>query len=136
AFCRTSRRAREESGAPGVDRAAVVLLIVYAIGFSVLAIDLIMSLEPRWSSTLFPAYVFTGNVYAGAAALAACAAWLRDASAVRLVAPIILVGLWLERWLLVAPDLPRSSVMAMLIVTAGFGAAFAFSVNLFGTRPR
>src|SRR5205814_5454085 len=33
-----------------------------------------MSLEPAWVSTLFPAYVFTANLYAGIAAVAIAAA--------------------------------------------------------------
>jgi len=56
-------------------RAAVLFLIVYAAGFSLVAVDLVMSLEPRWTSTLFPAYFFTGNVYAGTVALATHSAW-------------------------------------------------------------
>jgi hypothetical protein len=190
--------------------AAAALLAVYAVGFSILTIDLIMSLEPRWTSTLFPAYVFTGNVYAGAAAIAAYAAWrsrepataaeevsrVRDtanvlvgfalfwtylfwsqflviwygnvtaevgfmmarigtsrplgwivltlcsavpaillvpqwgkrAAVLRVVAIAILVGLWLERWLLVTPALPASAA-AGLVVTALFAGLFMLSLR-------
>jgi hypothetical protein len=75
AYCRASRRRAGDPSAPGVAAAAITLLTIYAATFSVLTVDLIMSLEARWSSTLFPAFVFTGNVYGGAAAIAARAAW-------------------------------------------------------------
>jgi hypothetical protein len=210
AFCRASRRSRLD-GTPGsAVTSAVVFLLVYGLGFSLIAVDTIMSLEPRWTSTLFPAYVFTGNAYAGMACLAALAVWdsgtetempparARDmanllvaaalfwlylfwsqflviwygnltaevgfmmarldrfrpiawivlalcsaipavifvprwgkrAAALRLVAPLILIGMWLERWMLVAPDVPsHSSVLAAILVTAAFAAAFFLSVR-------
>ena len=53
----------------------MAFLIVYAFGFSLIAVDAIMSLEPRWTSTLFPGYIFTGNVYAGIAGVAALVGW-------------------------------------------------------------
>jgi len=56
-------------------RTAIVLLVVYAIAFSVIAIDVVMSLEPGWVSTLFPAYFFSANVYGGIAAVAVVAAF-------------------------------------------------------------
>lgn len=55
-------------------RATVLFLVVYVIGFSVLAIDLVMSLEAPWGSTLFPAYLLTTNVYGAIAASAIVAA--------------------------------------------------------------
>src|SRR3954471_12670488 len=73
-FCHAARRSREEPRCRSAMASAVLFLIVYALGFSLIAVDLIMSLEPRWTSTLFPAYVFTGNVYGGIAAVAAWAA--------------------------------------------------------------
>lgn len=210
AFCRASARARQNASAPSPARSAILLLAVYAVGFSLLAVDLIMSLEPRWTSTLFPAYVFTGNVYAGTAAVATVSAWDgpdataaaaartrdmanllvgialfwtylfwsqflviwygnvtaevgfmmarvgttralgwvvlalcsavptialvpqrgKDTRTVKIVAPAILLGLWLERWLLVAPDLPsQHAVFAALGMTAAFGAAFVWAIR-------
>jgi hypothetical protein len=214
AYCRASRRAREDPSAAHVGRSAVILLVVYAIGFSVVAVDLIMSLEPRWSSTLFPAYVFTGNVYAGVAAIAAltvstseqsdsaatarardvanvlvgvglfwmylfwsqflviwygnltaevgfmtarigtwrplgwivlgmCCAipaivcvpqWGKRMAVVRPVTLVILAGLWLERWLLVASDLPAASALETSGVTLAIGALFLLSVVPLGRR--
>jgi hypothetical protein len=206
AYCRASRRARTNSLPPRHRREAVIFLLVYALGFSLLAVDLIMSLEPRWSSTLFPAYVCAGNVYAGAAAIGGVGAWARsvdvDAAAtsrardlanvlvgfalfwmylfwsqflviwygnvtaevgfmmarinvarpggwivlamccavpsvvlvpqrgkqilpLRIVTPLILIGLWLERWLLVAPSLPKSSLLETFAITVVFAVVFA-----------
>jgi hypothetical protein len=76
-------------------RTAIVLLVVYAIGFSALAIDVLMSLEPGWVSTLFPAYAFSANVYGGIAAVAAFAAVaLPDDQFVRIARDlaVVLVG--------------------------------------------
>ena len=209
-FCRASRRSREGQSTRSPARSAIVFLLVYAFGFSLIAVDAIMSLEPRWTSTLFPAYVFTGNVYAGIAAVAALAAWniapedaplspsrSRDMAnllvaaslfwlylfwsqflviwygnltaevgyfmarldalravawavlalccaipavmfvpqsgkrtgAIKIVAPLILAGMWLERWMLVAPDVPSRSVLAELVITALFALLFFFSVR-------
>src|SRR2546428_431980 len=75
AFCRASRRLREGATDCLATRRAVLFLVVYALGLTIIAVDAIMSLEPRWTSTLFPAYIFTGNVYSGIAAVAALAAW-------------------------------------------------------------
>jgi hypothetical protein len=81
AYCNASRRARTDGeSVAGTGRMAVTFLIVYAIGFSVLAVDLIMSLKPHWTSTLFPAYVFTGNVYGGTAAVTTWSAWTGTSS--------------------------------------------------------
>lgn len=47
-----------------------VLGILYGVGMSVLAWDLIMSLDPHWVSTLFGAYYFMGSLYTGIAWIA------------------------------------------------------------------
>src|SRR4051812_29826999 len=210
-FCRASRRSREDPSARPATATAIVFLLVYAVGFSMIAVDAIMSLEPHWTSTLFPAYVFTGNVYAGIAGVAAVAAWSiaqpeptmsatrsRDmanllagvglfwvylfwsqflviwygnltaevgyllvrleplramawtvlalccavpavvfvprwgkrATAIRWVAPLILLGMWLERWILIAPDVPsRSPVVGAVVITAAFTTVFLLSIR-------
>jgi Ni/Fe-hydrogenase subunit HybB-like protein len=48
----TSRRAR---------KLAAVLVLSYAICYSLIAIDLVMSLAPEWVSTMFPAYFSWGG---------------------------------------------------------------------------
>jgi hypothetical protein len=48
---------------------------------------------------------------------------------IRWVAPIILIGIWLERWMLIAPDVSSRSLVATLAVTAGFAVLFLLSVR-------
>ncbi len=210
-FCRASRRARESGDRRSTMTVAVTFLIVYVLGFSLFVVDTIMSLEPHWTSTLFPAYVFTGNVYAAMASVATLAAWdigtsstemsparSRDVAnlllgaslfwlylfwsqflviwygnltsevgyvtvrltdlrmwawtvlalscvipfvvfvppagkrltALRIVAPAILGGLWIERWMLVAPAVRHTTSTATAIVTtAAFAAVFISTVR-------
>ncbi len=56
---------------------AVVAAVVFAISESIIAWDLIMSLSPRWVSTMFAPYYFTSNMYAGIAVLIVLAARMR-----------------------------------------------------------
>jgi hypothetical protein len=213
AYCGVSRQAGTDWQAARSTGLAIVLVLVYAFGFSLLAADLIMSLEPQWNSTLFPAYVFTGNVYGGAAAIAAVAVWRTDppvprsrvrdlanvlvglsllwvylfwsqflvvwygnvttevafvmsrigvsrptgwivlavscaipatvlipqrgkqVAALRLVTPLILSGLMIERWLLVAPPLPPTTAAEAIGITVAFGLAFVACVGS-GTSER
>jgi hypothetical protein len=53
-----------------MSRLAPIVVIAFALGFSLLAIDLLMSLDPAWSSTLFGAWYFIGVVFSGLALLA------------------------------------------------------------------
>jgi Ni/Fe-hydrogenase subunit HybB-like protein len=46
-----------------------LLAMVYALVLSLIAFDLIMSLDPHWYSTLFGAYYFIGSFYSALAAL-------------------------------------------------------------------
>lgn len=46
-----------------------ILGILYAVVLSLLSIDLVMSLDPHWYSTLFGAYFFVGSFYMAIAAL-------------------------------------------------------------------
>lgn len=48
---------------------AVAVLILYGVVFTLLAWDLVMSLDPTWSSTLFGGYFFVGNLYVGLAVI-------------------------------------------------------------------
>ena len=49
---------------------APIVAIVCALCFSLLGFDLIMALEPEWTSTLFGAWYFIGHLFAGLALLA------------------------------------------------------------------
>lgn len=55
------------------ERALTVLspicILLYAVLFSLLAFDLVMSLEPHWISTLFGAFFCIGNLYVGLAVI-------------------------------------------------------------------
>ena len=59
------------SPAGGLQKLAIVRLIVYAVVSTIFAWDFIMSLHPGWSSTLFGAFYFIGNIYAGLATVIA-----------------------------------------------------------------
>ena len=50
-------------------RLSPIFLLLYAALFSLLAFDLVMSLEPHWISTLFGAFFCIGNIYAGLAVI-------------------------------------------------------------------
>jgi len=50
---------------------APVVIIVYALSYSLIAYDLVMSLSPTWFSTLFGAYVAVINIFGTLALLAA-----------------------------------------------------------------
>jgi hypothetical protein len=52
-----------------VNRLAIGLILAYVVVYTLLAFDLVMSLEPHWYSTLFGAYYFVGNQYAAMAAI-------------------------------------------------------------------
>lgn len=45
-------------------------LLLYALVYSLIGFDLVMSLDPHWYSTLFGAYFFMSSLYLGLAALA------------------------------------------------------------------
>jgi hypothetical protein len=47
---------------------AAAFMPIFAIGLTVIAIDWAMSLEPRWYSTIYGVYYFSGTVLAGVAA--------------------------------------------------------------------
>jgi len=62
-------RRREASGNAGKRRVAAsgIFLALFAISFSVLTFDWIMSLEPHWFSTMFAVYNFAGLFLGGMA---------------------------------------------------------------------
>ncbi|MBI4455553.1 MAG: hypothetical protein HY644_06610 [Acidobacteria bacterium] len=71
-----SRSRSRQTGSASLSALSVFFILAYAIAFSLLAIDMVMSLSPYWSNTLFPAYFFMGNLYGGIAAIAVtCFIW-------------------------------------------------------------
>jgi len=56
-----------------IRRLAPLLIVIYAIVYSLLAFDLVMSLSPLWHSTLFGAYFFAGAYWSALAAMGALA---------------------------------------------------------------
>ena len=79
------RSLRQESAAGGQEtlraarRASGHFMIVFALSVTFAAIDWMMSLEPRWFSTLYGVYVWSGMVPAALAAITLAVLWLRRA---------------------------------------------------------
>lgn len=61
-----------------INRLAIAVVGVFTICWTLLATDMVMALEPQWTSTLFGAYFFMGSLYFGMAALIVLAAWLHE----------------------------------------------------------
>jgi len=88
---------------------AVALVFVYAAAYTLIAFDLVMSLVPRWFSTLFGWYFILGGLYAGIAAL-------------------ILMALLLRRWLGVEGQLGprRLQDLGNLLMAAAMAMTYFF----------
>lgn len=80
-FTRTSLRQDKEIG--GIEpvkkmrRASAPFSVLFAFTITFAAFDWLMSLEPRWFSTIFGVYVFSGSSVAGLAAIILLVLWLR-----------------------------------------------------------
>ncbi|MDD5304021.1 MAG: hypothetical protein PHS14_13050 [Elusimicrobia bacterium] len=74
-------RGQDLGGADGGVRLAAVasaaFVVAFAPTFTVSSVDWLMSLEPKWSSTLYPWYVFAGAFEGGLAALTVLVILLR-----------------------------------------------------------
>ena len=74
-------RGQDHTGGVGATRLAVaasaVCIIVFGLTFTVASVDWLMSLEPKWTSTLYPWYVFSGTFEGGLAALTVLVVLLR-----------------------------------------------------------
>lgn len=66
-------RGQDRIGGVGATRLAVgasaACVVSFALTFTVASVDWLMSLEPKWTSTLYPWYVFSGTFVGGLAAL-------------------------------------------------------------------
>jgi hypothetical protein len=62
---------------------AAVLALSYALCYSLLAVDLVMSLAPHWVSTMFPAYFAWGGFLSSVALTSLLAVLMRDGPGLR-----------------------------------------------------
>jgi hypothetical protein len=74
-------RCRAAGGGKAV---GALLVVMYAVAFSLLGFDLVMGLDPVWYSTLAGGYFFISGMYAAIGAWALLAAFRRDGTADRL----------------------------------------------------
>lgn len=68
----------DESIYPKQKLAAALYLVCFAIGFSFLSWNLLMSLEPHWYSTMWAVYTFAGMFQSGFALMILVLLWLRS----------------------------------------------------------
>jgi len=61
-----------------MNRYAALFLVVFAPSFTACAYDFLISLDPRWFSTIFAVYVFAGTFVQGIAAVTLAAVLLRE----------------------------------------------------------
>ncbi|HXB21704.1 MAG TPA: hypothetical protein VNV88_10000 [Candidatus Solibacter sp.] len=66
-----------------LNRLTPVFVIVFALSFTVVSYDLIISLEPKWSSTMSGVYTFAGLFVSGIAAVTLATLFLREHSPLR-----------------------------------------------------
>jgi len=56
--------------------------------------------------------------------------WGKQITPIKIVAPVILIGMWFEKWLLVAPDVKsRFPIAGGLVITAAFAGLFKLSLR-------
>jgi hypothetical protein len=74
---RASRQAAQQAGASRSKcvRISAIFLVVFALTFWLASVDWIMSLEPKWSSTIFGVYNFAGMFLAALALVIVLAVW-------------------------------------------------------------
>jgi hypothetical protein len=86
AIVRNSRRQDYETAATPTRqnvRLSAAFLVVFGVTFWLASCDWIMSLEPRWASTIFSVYNFAGVFVSGLAAAILLVVWLRKRSALQ-----------------------------------------------------
>ena len=62
---------------------SVIFLIVFALSYSLFAVDLLMSLDPHWYSTMFGVYCFAGLFQSSLAMIICITVWLMKRGALR-----------------------------------------------------
>jgi hypothetical protein len=86
AIVRTSRRQDRDGDVAYTRRnvrLSIIFLIVFAVTFWLASFDWVMSLEPKWASTIFGIYNFAGMFSSGLALLVLFVLWLRRAGPLR-----------------------------------------------------
>ncbi len=58
--------------------ASIAFVLIFALSYSLFSVDLLMSLEPHWFSTIFGVYCFSGAFQAGLAMIILIAIYLRN----------------------------------------------------------
>ncbi len=84
AVVRESRRQDSDGAARHTrsnSRLSAAFIVLFAFSFWLASYDWIMSLEPRWYSTIFASYNFAGLFLGGLAALTLLLVWLREKTA-------------------------------------------------------
>ncbi len=66
-----------------LNKLAPIFVIIFAISFTLVSYDLIISLEPKWTSTMFGLYTFAGLFVCGIAAVTLATLYLRENSPLR-----------------------------------------------------
>ena len=62
---------------------SVIFLLIFAISYSLFAVDLLMSLDPHWYSTMFGVYCFAGLFQSSLAMIICITVWLMKRGALR-----------------------------------------------------
>jgi len=79
---RRSSSRQDESSEPihqrRIVRYSAIFAVVFAWSFSLAAVDWVLSLDPRWTSTIFGVYVLAGVLVEGVAAITLAAVLLRE----------------------------------------------------------
>jgi hypothetical protein len=82
-FRRTSLAQDAQTGAAGKEhrrmiRLSAFFIVTFAVTFSLASFDWLMSLDPRWFSTIFAIYTFAGLLASGVAAITLAVVLLRE----------------------------------------------------------
>jgi hypothetical protein len=123
-------------------RVAALFLIVFAYTFTLASVDWIMSLEPRWDTTMFGIYTFSGLFQSGLALLLLLAVLLRRAGALQSITgqhnyvdlarmlhafSIFMVYIGFAQYMLIwYANYPEESIYLHQRIVNGWGWLFAF----------
>lgn len=128
-------------------RLSAVFVLVFAVSFTTAAYDWIMSLEPRWLSTMFSVYVFAGSFVQSIAAIALATVTLKrkrlfgsrdalfDGDLIQTLGTMILAFstfwayIWVAQYLLVwYSDIPEEATYFLRRTSGGWTPVFLVNV--------